>query len=102
MKDFRIAYILAGHSHYDDELRKFLSKKHSHQRCFAEFDGIDLADCFLLAGADARTTTEEDDIEVAFFINTDDKAGFMQRFKKLVYQKYDSLRVKWKTYEPGG
>ena len=91
MKDYRIAYVISGHSAYDDEVWELLSSKIYPQRCFTEFDHLDLADCFILAGADIRTRIEGDEVYVEIFIDQEDKPNFMARFDSLIEEKYACL-----------
>lgn len=92
MKDYRLAYITAGHSEYDDEIREMLSKNHPYQRCFTEFDHLDLADCFILAGADIKTRTKDDEVQVEIFIDPEGKSDFVKRLDRLIAEKYACFR----------
>ena len=93
MKNHRIAYVTAGHSEFDDDVREILSRQHPYQRCFTEFYHIDLADCFILAGADVKTTIHQaEDVHVEMFIDPEDKSVFLARLRKLISEKYASMR----------
>ena len=105
MKDYRIAYVTSGHSDYDAEVRELLSKRHAYQRCFTEFDHLDLADCFVLAGADIKSSMAEMDealadlweggdkvVQLEIFIDVEDKAGFLTRLSSLIEAKYACLK----------
>ncbi len=105
MKNYRIACVVSGHSEYDDELQDLLSTKVYPQICFTEFDHLDLADCFILAGADIRSSMvksdnplvglrgvqREDEVQVEMFIDAEDKADFLTRLDSLIEEKYASL-----------
>lgn len=91
MKDYRIGYLTTGHSEYDGEVGKLLTKRHPIQRCFVEFSHLDLADCLVLAGADIRTKLAYDEAHVEIFIDAEDKSGFMRRLDGLITEKYASL-----------
>ena len=91
MKSYRIAYIRSGHSDYEDKVRNLLSKRHRYQKCFAAFDYLDLADCFILAGADIRSRIEGDEVHVEIFIDSEGKSDFMTRLGALISKKYASL-----------
>jgi len=94
MKDYRIGYVVLGHSEYDNDVSALLSKKHPYQRCFSEFNHLDLADCFVLAGADIRSTTVDNDVRIEIFIEADEEAEFLKRLDVLITEKYLSLKVK--------
>ncbi len=93
MKDYRVAYVTSGHSDYNDEVWKLLSKRHRLLGAFPEFDYLYLADCFVLAGADIRTRLEDDEAHVEIFIDAEDKAGFMTRLDSLITEKYAAIAV---------
>ncbi len=84
---------MIGHSEYDDEVCELLSaERQQDQECFSEFDHLDLADYFILAGADVKTTIlESDDVRIEIFIDPGDKAGFMRRLKDAIQEKYASI-----------
>ena len=94
MKDYRIAYVRSGHSDYDDKVWMVLSIRYPLQRYFAKFDHLDLADCFVLAGADIRSRIEDDEVHVEIFIDPDGKSDFVTRLENLITEKYDSLIVR--------
>jgi len=91
MKSYRIGYIRSGHSDYENKVLNLLSKRHRYQKYFTEFDHLDLADCFILAGADIRTRIDGDDIQVEIFIDSEGKPDFMTRLGALISEKYASL-----------
>ena len=91
MKDFRIGYVTTGHSDYDDEVWELLSWKIYPQRCFTKFEHLDLADCFILAGADIKSRIERDEVYVESFIDPEGKSDFMARFDRLIEEKYACL-----------
>ena len=93
MKDYRIAEIMAGHSEYDHEVWELLSaEKLQYQDYFSEFDHLDIADCFIVAGADVKTPIlEGEDVRIEIFIDPGDMAGFMRRLKDAIQEKYASL-----------
>ncbi len=84
---------MAGHSEYDDEVWELLSaEKLRYQEYFSEFDHLDIADCFILAGADVKTTIlEGEDVRIEIFIDPGDKAGFMRRLKDAIREKHASI-----------
>ena len=92
MKNHRIGYVTSGRSEYDDGVWEILSKRHPSPRSFIEFDHLDLADCFVLAGADIKTRIENGQVQVEIFIDPEDKSDFLARWGRLVEEKYAYLR----------
>ena len=91
MKYHRIGYVKSGHSEYDDGVWEILSKRHPSPRSFIEFDHLDLADCFVLAGADIKTRIKGGEVQVEIFIDPKGKSDFLERLGSLVEEKYAYL-----------
>ena len=100
MKNHRISYVTSGHSEYDAEIREILSKRHHSPRCFAEFDHLDLADCFVLAGADIKTRIKDGEVQVEIFIDPKGKSDFVVRLSSLIAEKDTYLKTRRSLHKP--
>jgi len=100
MKNHRIGYVTSGHSEYDAEIGKILSKRHPSPRCFAEFDHLDLADCFVLAGADIKTGIKDGEVQVEIFIDPKGKSDFVANLGRLISEKDAYLKGRRSVNRP--
>ena len=91
MKNYCIGYIVSGHSVYDGDVWKILSRRDPYQRGFTKFEYLDLADCLILAGADIRSMVEGDEVHIEMFIDPASKSDFLKRLGALITKKYASL-----------
>ena len=100
MKDHRIGYVTSGRSEYDDGIWEILSKRHPSPKYFAEFDHLDLADCFVLAGADIKTRIKGREVQVKIFIDPKGKSDFVVRLGSLIAEKDTYLKARRSLHKP--
>ena len=104
MKHYQVAQVISGKFNFDEyDLFHILSK----QKYFPGFDDLGRVDyfmllsCFILAGADIRTRVEKGTVNVKILIDPKDRSGFMERFEKLISERYGSLKARLRASEEG-
>jgi hypothetical protein len=84
-----IAYIIMGHSQYDDEVWGLVQEFNLDTWC-SEYDHLDMMDCFILAGASVNTNMSKyGDPEVTLTIPKGrvEFEGFLWRLRKRIKEK---------------
>ena len=100
MKNHRIGYVTSSHAEYDNEIWEILSKRRPSPKYFAEFDHLDLADCFVLAGADIKTRIKGGEVQVKIFIDPKGKSDFVVRLGSLIAEKDTYLKARRSLRKP--
>ena len=103
-KGYQVAQVTSGKFDFNDyDVFHILSK----QKYFPGFDNLGRVDyfmllsCFILAGADIRTRVEKGTVNVKILIDPKDRSGFMERFEKLISERYGSLKARLRASEEG-